>query len=122
MRVDVSFKHLDKSPMLENAIEKNLKKIQRRVKIFKSDEAIHLSLHVEKNPHRSEYFAWSNIYMPSKVLKGHSKNTTATKALNDCFSAMLSQLDKFKHKVESHLRRKSAGSLKKAKTIEDIEL
>ena len=55
MRVDVSFKHLPKSPLLETIIDKNIDKVQRRLKIFKSDEAIHLSFHLEKNPHRDQY-------------------------------------------------------------------
>ena len=50
MRIDVSFKHLEKSPLLENVIDKNLKKVQRRVKFFKAEDVVHLSLHLEKKP------------------------------------------------------------------------
>jgi len=106
MRVDVSFKHLEKSPLLNNVVDKNLKKIERRVSMFKDDDVVHLSLHLEKNPHRDEYLCWTNIYLPSKVIKGQSKSATAQHAMNDCFAALTKQLDKFKHRLESGLRKK----------------
>lgn len=106
MRVDVSFKHLERSPLLDNVVDKNLQKIERRVKIFKDNDVVHLSLHLEKNPHRDEYLCWTNIYLPSKVIKGQSKSGTAQHAMNDCFAALIKQLDKFKHRLESHLRKK----------------
>jgi ribosome-associated translation inhibitor RaiA len=106
MRIDVSFKHLEKSPFLEGVIDKNIARTERRVRLFKSDEAIHLSLHLEKNPHRDEYFCWINMYLPYKVLKSQVRKNSSTVAINDCFSGILKQLDKFKHKLERHLNRR----------------
>lgn len=106
MRIDVSFKHLKKSPFLEGVIDKNIGRIERHVRLFKSDEAIHLSLHLEKNPHRDDYFCWANMYLPYKVIKAQTRKASPTVAINDCFSAMLKQLDKFKDKLERHLSRR----------------
>ncbi len=106
MRIDVSFKHMEKSSVLEDIIEKDISKVRRRLKIFKSDDPIHLSLHIEKNPHRDEYFTWINLYLPFKVIKAQRKSDSASVAINECFSALLKQLDKFKHKLERHLRKK----------------
>ncbi len=106
MRIDISLKHLDKSPILEEVIEKDIKKIERRLKIFKTDDAIHLSLHLEKNPHRDEYFCWINMYLPSKVLKAQSRKNDVPLAINDAFNALLKQLDKLKYRLERHLRKK----------------
>ena len=106
MRIDISLKHLDKSSILEEVIEKDIKKIERRLKIFKTDDAIHLSLHLEKNPHRDEYFCWINMYLPSKVLKAQSRKNDVPLAINDAFNALLKQLDKLKYRLERHLRKK----------------
>jgi ribosome-associated translation inhibitor RaiA len=106
MRIDTSFKHLEKSPFIEEVIQKDIKKVERRIKIFKTDEAVHLSFHIEKNPHRAEYFCWANLYLPFKVLRAQCKKNTETVAINDCFAALLKQLDKFKHKIERSLRRR----------------
>lgn len=106
MRIDISLKHLDKSSILEEVIEKDIKKIERRLKIFKTDDAIHLSLHLEKNPHRDEYFCWINMYLPSKVLKAQSRKNDVYLVINDAFDALLKQLDKLKYRLERHLRKK----------------
>ncbi|MCK4810602.1 MAG: HPF/RaiA family ribosome-associated protein [Candidatus Omnitrophica bacterium] len=106
MRVDVSVKHFEKTKVLEQTIEKNLKKIERRIKIFKKEAPVHLSLHLEKNPHREEYFSWANIYLPFKVLKSSNKNSSLVKGVNETFSALVKQLDKFKYRLERHLGKK----------------
>jgi ribosomal subunit interface protein len=106
MRVDVSFKNLEKNEVVEGVIEKNIKKIERRVKLFKSEDAIHLSLHLERNPHREEIFCWANLYLPFKVLKAHSNKDNLNRAVTETFSALTRQLDKLKHRVETYLRKK----------------
>ncbi len=106
MRVDISFKHLERSNIIDGIIDKHIKKVERRIKLFKTDEAIHLSLHAEKNPHKDDYFCWINMYMPFKVLKAQSRRKSISTVINDSFSALIKQLDKFKYKLEKHLRKK----------------
>ncbi|MFH1768422.1 MAG: HPF/RaiA family ribosome-associated protein [Candidatus Omnitrophota bacterium] len=106
MRVDVSFKHLEKSPLLEDIIDKNIEKVQRHVRLFKNDDAIHISFHLEKNPHRDDYFCWINMYLPFRVLKAQNRKNSPSIAINTSFSALLKQLDKIKHRIEKHLRKK----------------
>lgn len=106
MRVDVSFKNLHKNDVLERTIEKNVKKVQKRTRLFKNEAPIHLSLHLEKNPHREQFFCWANLYLPSKVLKAQANYSNTCSTVNNTFAALLKQLDKFKHKVETHLRKK----------------
>jgi len=106
MRIDVSFKYLEKSEFIDNALEKNIKKIERRVKMFRRDDPIHVSLHVEKNPHREQFFCRANIYLPSKVLTAEEKETRPTLAINKTFSALSKQLDKLKYMRERHVRKK----------------
>lgn len=107
MRVDISFKHMERTSLIDNALDKNIKKIERRLKLFKDQESVHFSFHMEKNPHRNDYFCWANLYMPYKVIKASEHKQTPTLAINFCFSALTKQLDKVKHRIESYLRKKS---------------
>ena len=47
MRVDISFKNMEKSEYLADIINKDVEKIRKRVKMFKNEDPIHLSLHLE---------------------------------------------------------------------------
>ncbi len=106
MRLDISFKNFKKSQIIENVIAKDVKKIERRLKMFKKEVPIHLSLHVEKNPHKEEYFSWANLYLPFRVLRAQARERNVVSTLNKTFSALITQIDKFKHRLERHLRKK----------------
>lgn len=106
MRVDISYKNLEKSEFIENIFDNNLRKVERRIKIFKRDDPIHIAVNLEKNTHREQYFCSAHIYLPSKVLKAEEKGDTLSFAINKTFGALSKQLDKVKHKLESHLRKK----------------
>ena len=107
MRVDTSFKHLEKNDVMDSTIEKDLAKVERRLELFKNKDPIHLSLHLEKNPHKEQYLCWINLYLPFKVLKAHRSGVNTCTVINNSFSALLKQLDKLKYKLETHLRKKS---------------
>ncbi len=106
MRIDVAFKNLEKSELLEGVIRKNIEKIEKRVKLFKKEVPIHLSFHLEKNPHKTQYFCWVNLYLPFKVLRAQSSKNDVESLINEVFSALCKQVEKFKYKLERHLRKK----------------
>ncbi len=107
MRVDVSFKYLEKSEFITNILENNFRKVERRIKIFHHDDPIHLSVHIEKNPHKEQFFCHSHIYLPSsKVLVAGEKGRNSSVAINKAFSALAKQLDKEKHKWARQRRRR----------------
>ncbi len=113
MRTEVSFKYLEQSEFIDNILDNNLRKIERRIQMFKKNDPIHISVHIEKNPHKEQYFCRSHIYLPSfKVLAVDEKGSNASIAINKTFSALTKQLDKIKHKVEGRKRRRKP--LKKA--------
>jgi ribosomal subunit interface protein len=105
MRVDVSFKYIEKSDFIKNVLDNNLQKIQRRVKIFRRSDPIHISIHVEKNPHKDQFFCRSHIYLPtSKVIAADEKGRNSSIAINKTFAALAKQLDKEKHKWDKRRR------------------
>ncbi len=112
MRVDLSLKYVDKSDFIDNVLDSNLRKIERRVKIFKRQDPIHISVHIEKNPHKDQFFCRSHIYLPtSKVLAADEKGTNSSIAINKAFSALSRQLNKEKGKWDK--RRKGSRTVRK---------
>ncbi len=105
MRVDFTVKYVDKSELLKNALEKNIQRITRRIKIFRRDDPIHVSVHLEKNPNKEQYFCRSQIYLPHHVVIADEKSTKSAAAMNKTFSALARQLDKLKYRIETSLRR-----------------
>ncbi|UCG35430.1 MAG: HPF/RaiA family ribosome-associated protein [Candidatus Omnitrophota bacterium] len=106
MRVDVSFKYLERSDFIDNVLDKNIKKIERRIKMFRRDDPVHVSVHMEKNPNREQYFCRTQVYLPSRVVMANGKGVNSSQVINKSFSALSKQLEKVKHRMERHLRKK----------------
>ncbi len=109
MKVEISFKYLERSEFIDNVLDNNLKKIKRKLQIFKKDDPIHLSVHIEKNPHKEEYYFRSHIYLPkTKTIVANEKSTSETVVINKGFQALSRQLGKVKTKIERHLQKRRA--------------
>ena len=111
MRVDLSLKNMVRSEFLENIVENDLKKVERRLKMFRDDSPIHISIHIEKNPRKEQYFCWINVYLPRKVIRVQNNSSDLPQAINKTFGALTKNLDKLKHKVERHLRKSKKPQL-----------
>jgi ribosomal subunit interface protein len=118
MKVDISLKYLEKSEFVQNILDKGINKIERRVQIFKKDDPIHVSIHVEKNPNKEQYYCRSHIYLPNKVLAAQENGEKLAIAVNKTFDALSKQLGRVKDKVE-HLRRRPSRSPKKEEDIDE---
>ncbi|MBU2251699.1 MAG: HPF/RaiA family ribosome-associated protein, partial [Candidatus Omnitrophica bacterium] len=113
MRIDVSFKYLEKSDFIDNILEGNFRKIERRLKMFRRQDPVHISVHLEKNPHKEQYFCRSHVYLPSsKVVAADENGRNISLAVNKAFSAISKQLDKEKHKWEKQRRQSRQKRLK----------
>lgn len=106
MRVEVSFKHMKSSDYLDNVISKDVEKVRKRIKIFKRDDPVHLSLHIEKNPHKEEFLSWANLYMPKKVIKSQQKDRDPSISINKVVQMLIRQIDKYKIIFERRLQRR----------------
>lgn len=120
MRVDVSFKYLERSEFIDNILEKNIKKMERRIKIFRRDDPIHISIHLEKHPHKEQYFCRAHIYLPARVLIAAEKSDSVSTAINKTFAAFSKQLDKLKYQVEASLKR-AKSSIRKSGSLSEEE-
>lgn len=108
MLVDVSFKNMENSEYIENIISKNVEKVKKRIKMFKNEDPLHLSLHLERNLHRDEYSVRVNLHLPRKVLKAQTSLSSVASSLNKSFSALIKQIDRHKIMLERHLQKKKS--------------
>lgn len=106
MRTEISLKNINRTESLVQAIEDDADKVAGRLRRLK-EESSHLSVHVEKNPHKEQYYCWLNLYLPSKVIHVRETMSTLSKATTKAFHALLIQVDKYKYKVERHLQKRS---------------
>ncbi|MCF7873386.1 MAG: HPF/RaiA family ribosome-associated protein [Candidatus Omnitrophica bacterium] len=107
MKVEISFKYLKKSSFVNSVLDSDIEKIKRKLQIFKKDDPVHLSVHIEKNPHKEEYYCRSHIYLPkAKTIVANEKSRNVTAAINKSFRGLSRQLAKVKTKLEKHLQKK----------------
>ena len=85
MRDDFLVKNFPKSDVLMEEFQTQKQKIVRMVRNTKYQQNVHLNGHIEKNPHKEEYYCWMNLYFPGKVF--HVKQRAA-----DAFTALLDSL------------------------------
>ena len=116
MRIEVSYKYLENSEFIQNILDNNFKKLDRKLKSYKRTDPIHISVHIEKNPHKDQFFCRSHVYLPtSKVLIADEKGSNSSIAINKSFSAISRQLSKEKQKWQSR-RRKEVRHRDEART------
>lgn len=115
MRINVSLKYLEKNALIDDIIDKNLAKIERRVLLYRNNDPIHVSVHIEKNPHKEQYYCKTHVYLPARVLHTDGRGATIAVAVRIAFSALARQLTKVKSRVEKHLRKRCC---KRASQIE----
>ena len=106
MRIDISFKNITSTKVLQGIVEKDVAKVKRRTRMFKTDEAIHLVISAEKNPHKELFSVSLKLFLPRKIIKVEEENKNLPKAFSEAFSALVKQIDKYKHMLEKHLGKK----------------
>ncbi len=107
MKIDISYKYLEKSPILEEILQKKLNKIARHVKMF-GGKPTHLLVHFEKNPHHQQYLCRLNMFLPSRLIKAESYDENISGALDKSVSALIKQLEKIKYRLERHLSKRES--------------
>ncbi|MCD6134995.1 MAG: HPF/RaiA family ribosome-associated protein [Candidatus Omnitrophica bacterium] len=106
MRIDISLKNIASTKVLQDILEKDISKVKRRVRMLKKDEALHLIISGEKNPHKELFSVSLKLFLPHKTIKVEEENKNLAKAFNGAFAALVKQIDKYKHMLERHLDKK----------------
>jgi len=106
MRLDVTLKNVVGNKLFDETVAMNEEKVAKRLKRLK-EELAHLSVHVERNPHKEEFYCGLNLFLPSKVVHIQEKHHTLEGCVTESFSRLLIQIDKYKHKIERHLQKRN---------------
>jgi len=104
MRDDFLIKNFPKNRVLLQEFEIQKQKILRMVRNTKYEETIHLNGHIEKNPHKEEYYCWMNLYFPRKVFHVKQKASDALTALKNSCGKLFFMVKKHKDKYISRKR------------------
>ncbi len=106
MRTEMTLKKVVRNELFDETVAMNEEKVEKRLKRLK-EESAHLSIHVEKNPHKEEFYCGLNLFLPSKVIHIQERYHTLEGCVTDSFSRLLIQIDKYKHKIERHLQKRA---------------
>ena len=112
MRVDYTLKNTNFSKIVKDALDKNIQKIKRRMKLFKNDDSVHLIIDIEKNPHKEVFDMKLKLFMPHKTVKAETTDKNLSKAITESFAALIKQIDKYKHILEKHINKKRTSLTK----------
>ena len=103
MNVHISYKGLEKTPDVESTVQQHLKKLERRLQLFRAEL---LSLHgsvLQRSP-RAGFVVALNLKMPSGDLAAEESNPIAAMAIREAFDSLIEQVTSYKDKLRNHHR------------------
>lgn len=104
MRDDFLIKNFPKSDVLLDEFQTQKEKLFRMVHNTRFESSVHFNGHMEKNPHKEEYYCWLNFYFPGKVFHVKQKGSDAYTALKNASGKLSFIVKKYKHKFISRKR------------------
>ncbi len=103
MNVHISYKGLDKIPEVEATVQQHLKKLERRVQLFRPElVSLHGSV-LQKSP-RVGFVVALNLKMPSADLATEQANPNPAMAIRAAFDALIEQVTSHKDVLRSQHR------------------
>jgi DNA-directed RNA polymerase specialized sigma24 family protein/ribosome-associated translation inhibitor RaiA len=101
MNVHISYKGLEKTPDVESTVQQNLKKLQRRLQLFRPElVSLHGSV-LQKSP-RAGYVVALNLKMPSADLATEQANQHPAMAIRAAFDSLIGQVTSHKDVLRNH--------------------
>jgi len=108
MRDDFLIKNFPKNEILLDEFQTQKDKLLRMVRNKKAEEVAHLNGHMEKNPHKEEYYCWLNFYIPRKVFHVRERGADAFTSLKNASGKLSRMVTKHKDKKVSRKRHRVA--------------
>ncbi|HWZ83385.1 MAG TPA: HPF/RaiA family ribosome-associated protein [Terriglobales bacterium] len=113
MNVHLSYR-VQKSPDLEKEINRQIEKLQKRLRIFRP-ELVHLKAVVEQNSPREGTHVSLNLRLPSGQLAAEEKASSPTAAIKTAFDELMQQITRHKELLRSsHKWRRPKGTAKES--------
>jgi len=113
MNVHLSYR-VQKSPDLEKEINRQIEKLQKRLRVFRP-ELVHLKAVVEQNSPREGTHVSLNLRLPSGQLAAEEKASSPAAAIKAAFDELMQQVTRHKDLLRSsHKWRRPKGTTKES--------
>jgi RNA polymerase sigma factor (sigma-70 family) len=101
MNVQISYKGLEKTPDVESTIQQHLKKLERRLQLFRPElVSLHGSV-LQKSP-RAGFVVALNLKLPSVDLAAEQASQQSAMAIKGAFDALIAQVISHKDVLRNH--------------------
>ncbi len=100
MNVHISYKGLEKTPDLDSTVQQHLKKLQRRLQLFRP-ELVSLHGSVLQNSPRAGYVVALHLKLPSTDLASEQANPSAPVAIRAAFDSLIDQLGRHREMLRN---------------------
>ncbi|PIY82396.1 MAG: hypothetical protein COY78_06890 [Candidatus Omnitrophica bacterium CG_4_10_14_0_8_um_filter_44_12] len=104
MKTTFNVSHMEENSIIRDHFQDRAGKLQKYLKRYK-DELVYLHGTLDKNPHKTEFFATLSLYLPSATLHCRERAGVYALALNLAFLDIARQLEKHKDKLSREKRR-----------------
>lgn len=103
MNVHISYKGLEKTPDVESTVQQHLKKLERRLQLFRPElVSLHGSV-LQRSP-KAGFVVALNLKMPSTDLATEQANQLASMAIKAAFDSLIEQVTSHKEVLRNHHR------------------
>lgn len=104
MKTTFTVRHMEKNSIVTDHFNERVEMLSNHLKKFK-DELVYLHGTLERNPHKSEFYAGLTLYLPSLAIHSRERAKDFGLALSFAFSDIVRQLEKHIDKLNREKRR-----------------
>lgn len=116
MQVTLAVRHFNKNKEIEDYFDERVSRLRHHLSNFK-DDLIFIHGNLDRNPHKEEFYASVNVYLPSMTLHSRENAVDLLSAINLAFNAVIRQAEKFKAKLRKSYKRTSEEEIQEIQEI-----
>lgn len=120
MIFNVFYKNLETMPLVEEQLEKKVKKLEDLLPQY-DDDSIKLDVTFEKHARREEYYTALTLALPKKTLRAKETGFDTFNSMNNTFEELLREVIKFKELLKREHTYKTRRAEKKPRTMKTEE-
>ena len=120
MIYNVFYKNLEPMPLVEEQLEKKVKKVEDLLATY-DDDVVKLDVTFEKHARREEYYTSLTLALPKKTLRATDTGFDSFNSMNNVFEELLREVKKFKDMLKGEHTYKERRAEKKPRAVKTEE-
>ncbi|MBI5194373.1 MAG: HPF/RaiA family ribosome-associated protein [Nitrospirae bacterium] len=120
MIYNVFYKNLEPMPLVEEQLEKKVKKVEELLATY-DDDVVKLDVTFEKHARREEYYTSLTLALPKKTLRATDTGFDSFNSMNNTFEELLREVKKYKDLLKREHTYKDRRAEKKPRTLKTEE-